>query len=110
MRKVITSLLLLLVCTAASLAAGTRWESVNAPGRVTMMTERNAEGSDQVEVGVSEGYIYVTCQRPTTIKVFTILGQLISQETLQPGTHRLRMVSKGIYILKTADVTRRVTI
>lgn len=90
--------------------AAPKWESVNVSGQMAALTERTAETSESVEVIVNDGYIYVSCQRPTTVKVFTILGQLISQETLPAGTHRLRMSSKGIYILKAADVTRRVTI
>ncbi len=109
MRKVIATLLLFLCVAVASAAA--RWESVNAAGRQALPTERLTDGSDAgVDVTVSEGYIYVTCTRPTAVKVFTILGQLVSQETLPAGTHRLRMSSKGIYILKVADQTRRVTI
>ncbi len=109
MRKVIATLLLFLCVAVASAAA--RWESVNAAGRQAPPTERLTDGSDAgVDVTVSEGYIYVTCTRPTAVKVFTILGQLVSQETLPAGTHRLRMSSKGIYILKVADQTRRVTI
>ncbi len=109
MRKILAILLLLLCMTTASMAAP-KWESVNVTGHTATLIERSAESNDNVEVSVGDGYIYVSCQRPTTVKVFTILGQLISQETLPAGTHRLRMSSKGIYILKAADVTRRVTI
>lgn len=109
MRKGI-AILLLLLCMAVVSMAAPKWESVNVSGQMAALTERTAETSESVEVIVNDGYIYVSCQRPTTVKVFTILGQLISQETLPAGTHRLRMSSKGIYILKAADVTRRVTI
>ncbi len=108
MRKVIATILVLL-CVVAAVAASPKWESVFVPGRSTAVTERTAD-SDTVEVSVSDGYIYVSCTRPTNVKVFTILGQLISQETLRAGSHRLHMASRGIYILKAADITRRITI
>ncbi|MDE6814361.1 MAG: T9SS type A sorting domain-containing protein, partial [Duncaniella sp.] len=59
----------------------------------------------------NDSAIYVTSQHQVSVKVFTILGQLISQETLPAGTHRLQMSAKGIYILKIGtNITRRVTI
>lgn len=61
-------------------------------------------------MAVRDSCIYVTSPRQVSVKVFTILGQLISQETLPAGTHRLQMSAKGIYILKLGTTTRRVTI
>lgn len=87
--------------------AAPRWEAVDAPGRI--FTEQRSD-SDRVEVAVREGAIYVSSQHQVSVKVFTILGQLISQETLPVGTHRLQMSAKGIYILKIGTATRRVTI
>lgn len=110
MRKVIATIMLLLLSVAVASVAAPKWESVNASGRVAALTDYSSDMTDSIEVGVSDGCIYVSCARPVTVKVFTILGQLIGQETLQAGTHRLRIASKGIYILKAADVTRRVTI
>ena len=73
-----------------------------------MQTERiDAENPD---VRVSEGYVYVTTTRSVTVKVFSILGQLISQETIQPGISRFRLPSRGIYILKVGTLTKRITI
>lgn len=91
-----------------SSGASPRWEAVDAPGRI-FTTEQRIE-SDGVDVAVSDSSIYISSQRQVTVKVFTILGQLISQGTLQAGTHRLQMSAKGIYILKIGTTTRRVTI
>lgn len=87
--------------------AAPRWEAVDAPGRI--FTEQRSD-SDRTEEAVREGAIYISSQHQVSIKVFTILGQLISQETLPAGTHRLQMSAKGIYILKIGTTTRRVTI
>ncbi len=105
MRRFI-AILLILVSLAAS-AAVARWEVVEVPGQ--LFTEQRAEG-DPVDVVVKDGYLYVACSKTVSVKVFTILGQLISQETLPPGTHRLQMSAKGIYILKVGSSTRRITI
>lgn len=84
-----------------------RWEQIDASGRV--FTEQRTD-PDWAEVAVRDSSIYVSVQRTVNIKVFTILGQLISQETLPAGTHRLQIGSKGIYILKIGTTTRRVII
>lgn len=90
------------ICLGANAASA--WERTG--GKI--QTERiEVEGAD---VRVSEGYVYVTTSRPTTVKVFSILGQLISQETIQPGISRFRLPSRGIYILKVGDITKRITI
>lgn len=89
------------------LAAAPRWESVTAPTRPASEQRIGAEGAD---LEVREGSIYVWATKPVTVKVFTILGQLISQESLGQGVHRLNLGAKGIYIVKIGASTRRVTI
>lgn len=95
------------LCALLSEGAAPRWESVDSPGRI--FTEQRAD-AEAVDVAVRDSCIYVTSPRQVSVKVFTILGQLISQETLPAGTHRLQMSAKGIYILKLGTTTRRVTI
>lgn len=90
-------------------AARPVWEQVSVP------SPQHQAGADEVaaertSVTVRGGYIYVTCARPENVKIFTILGQLVSQQTLPAGTSRLRLKERGVYILKTDSLTRRVTI
>lgn len=101
--------LIAFVVISALLSSGAspRWEAVDAPGRI--FTEQRSD-PDWTDVAVRDGAIYIASQRQVSVKVFTILGQLISQETLPAGTHRLTMSAKGIYILKIGTTTRRVTI
>ncbi len=79
-----------------------RWETVQ-----TIVSELS-EGT--FDVAVRDHYIYVYSPQPINIKLFTILGQLVSQGSLPAGTSRLRLNSRGIYILKAGDVTRRINI
>lgn len=90
------------VCLGANAASA--WERTG--GR----TQTERIDADSPEIRVSEGYVYVSTSRTTTVKVFSILGQLISQETIQPGVSRFRLPSRGIYILKVGDITKRITI
>ena len=57
-----------------------------------------------------DDYIYIHSDKPITVKLFSILGQLISQETVKAGTHRIHLKSRGIYILRAGTATRRITI
>lgn len=107
MRRILLTAVIVLTALLSS-GASPRWESVNAPGRI--FSEQHSDSSEWTDVAVKDSCIYIASQRPVSVKVFTILGQLISQETLQPGVHRLPMKAKGIYILKIGTTTRRVTI
>ncbi len=82
-----------------------------APGWETISSSTADLGdSDRIDVVVKDGYIYITTNHVVNVKIFSILGQLISQKTLQPGTSRLRVPARGIYILKAGTYTRRVTV
>lgn len=82
-----------------------RWEETE---HRTQQSERT-EGED-IAISTRDGYIYVTTSRAVIVKLFSILGQLISQENLPSGTHRLRVATRGVFILKAGTVTRRITL
>lgn len=106
MRKFFISCTLALAALVAD-AAPPAWEGVNAP-RPEIVQEM--EMDSQTEIVVRDGAIYLWVAKPTNVKIFSILGQLISSENLQPGLHRLRLTSRGIYILQAGSTTRRVTL
>lgn len=83
------------------------WEETD---RVPPSGDRTQVDSDGPEIVVRDSWIYVSTNRPITIKIYSILGQLISQDSLPAGTYRLHVASRGIYILKAGPITRRITI
>lgn len=88
-------------------AASPTWEEVASPQPSVVQSL----GTDsQTEVIVRDGYIYISTHEPMTVKIFSILGQQIHQETIAAGLHRLRLNSKGIFILKAGSLTKRVTL
>lgn len=112
MRKTIQILTaaLLAACLSFPVAArqaAPRWEPVVTEQAADL---DSASEPDRVEVEVRDGYIYVTTLRPASVKVLSILGQLISQQNIPAGTSRLRISARGIYILKIGTITKRVTI
>lgn len=104
MRKYIVSILLLLA-TSAPLSAQKNWEEMESAQIVAERID-----SEFLEITVKDGYVYVTTSKPVTVKIFSILGQLISQKNIPAGTSRTHISSRGIYILKVGSVTKRITI
>lgn len=92
--------------SATAFAART-WESVE---RMPVPVSESVVQSDDIVAVVSEGYLYITVKQRTTVRLFTILGQPVVQETLVPGTYRFRLTTRGIYLLKAGGATRRITL
>lgn len=81
------------------------------PG-VWELSEQIATDSDSDPIAIERrgGVVFLTVQRTCTVKVFTLLGQLVSQEVLRPGAHRLVLRTKGIYIVRVGSWARRITV
>ena len=54
--------------------------------------------------------IIIITDRRVEVRVFTILGQLVSRGEVQPGTSELNINSRGIYIVKIENVTQKVAL
>ena len=103
MRRLIL-LIAVALCFCCEANAASAWE------RTGDKIQSERLDAEMPEIRVSDGFVYVSTTRTTTVKVFSILGQLISQETIQPGISRFRLPSRGIYILKVGSLTKRITI
>lgn len=60
-------------------------------------------------VRVAPGQVVVSSSQQIQIKIFTILGQLVSNETLPPGVNKLSL-SHGVYIVKVGDLTCKIAV
>lgn len=102
-------LILSLILTAAAAWCGPlKWEDASRP--VDNQAVHQSIDTEGVDITVKDGWVYVTASRPVTVRIFSILGQPIITETMQPGTYRLHLASRGIYILRVGSATRRITI
>lgn len=109
LRRFLTACFLLLLTVAAA-DASRKWEEVSRMPGVNIEQRNDIEISDNFSVTIVDNFVYVSVSRTTSVKIFTILGQPIVQETLQPGIYRYRLASRGIYLLKAGSSTRRLTI
>lgn len=104
--------LLAISLTAAAFTCGAvgGWEATDKNMTAAERAAYERLDNDGPDVWARDGYIYISAQRPVTVKIFSILGQLISQESVPAGTYRLHLASRGIYILKAGALTRRITL
>ena len=63
-----------------------------------------------LEIKAAPGLILISNSSQVQIKVFTILGRLVSNETLPPGNSRLQLPTHGVYIVKVGDLTCKVAV
>ncbi len=104
-----------LILTLAALLLGAvlwgstpKWEAV---GRM-LPTDQTSDisGAALREVRVADGYVYVAIVQESDVKVVTILGQTVACQRLRPGSYRMKLPSRGVYLLKVGDSTRRITL
>lgn len=107
LRHILTAMVLV-VSIQASAASSPTWEDVNALPREIVAKE--TADSDISALGISGGYVYISVRQTSSIKIFTILGQLVTQQQLKPGTYRIKLLQRGVYLLKAGSITRRIAI
>jgi hypothetical protein len=83
------------------------WE----PARADKLQESKVvKHTSDVEVRVLHDTILISTPRPVSVKVFSILGQLISQENLPAGSSQLSLGMHGVFIVKIGAFTCKVAL
>ena len=106
--------LLVILTFAISLGLGNvalaevQWRETNR--EVQGKTWNDPRTSDGIEIYGRNGTITIVTPKRITVRVYTILGQMVSQATLQPGTSELRLNSRGIYLVRIGNLTQKVAI
>jgi hypothetical protein len=110
MRRFLISFAILLasISFASQISAQMQWRDgspdINTPSLV------DPRVSDGVEIFSKDGCIIVRSTHRVQVKIFTILGQLVSQATIGPGASTLKINARGIYIVKIGNVTQKVAL
>lgn len=63
-----------------------------------------------IEIKSANNVIIINTNHTVQIKVFTILGRLVSNETLPAGRSQLILPAHGVYIVKVGDLTCKVAV
>ena len=65
---------------------------------------------EEIEIQTLPSVIMLNINQTSKIEIFSILGRLLSSETLPPGSYEYRVESHGIYIVKIGDMTCKVAL
>lgn len=108
MKKLITYVTILFasIIFAGNAIAQMQWREVS--NEILVSSTESKISSDGIEIFGKDGCIVVRLPQKAQVKVFTILGQLVSQAELNAGTSMLKLNSRGIYIVKVGNVTQKV--
>lgn len=106
-KRHITVTALLFAATVLPVCAANRgWEPVKTERSDAKSVVRDTE----IEIKAASGVIIVTANHPVQVKVFTILGRLVSSETAPAGRSQLILPAHGVYIVKVGDLTCKVAV
>lgn len=103
---IFSAILTTLFLSAPIQAAAAKWELVRSERPDAKTVEKDGD----IEIKTAKGTIIISSPKPVSIKIFTILGQLVSQENLPAGISQLNLNSHGIFIVKTSELTCKVAI
>lgn len=96
----------LLTAAVSVRAAGRPWEQLKTERADAKSVARDTD----VEIKTAPSTIVVSCNKPMSVKVYTILGQLVSAETVAAGTSQLHIPGHGVYIVKISSITCKVAL
>lgn len=91
------------ICAASGTPA---WEPVKTEIRDAKSVMKHPD----IEILTAPSTIIVNCSRQVDIKIFTILGRVVSSETLPPGVSRLSVGAHGVYIVKVGELTCKIAL
>lgn len=92
--------------SAPAYAAPGKWEQIRAERSDTHIVASDAD----TQIHAAKGVVVIVASRPVQVKIYTILGQLVSRETLPQGISQITIQPHGVYIIKTGDLTCKVAL
>lgn len=102
--------LFIIVCMAGiSLCSGAaikKWE----PSKVSVEDAKVISKDTSLEIYSLPSLIVINTSQPVKIEIFTILGRLVSAESLPAGRHEFAVDVHGVYIIKAGDLTCKVAL
>ena len=109
MRRLLAILTMVIALGLGNVAlAEVQWHETNRD--VQGKTWNDPRTSDGIEIYGRNGTITIVTPKRINVRVYTILGQMVSQATLQPGTSELRLGTRGIYLVRIGNLTQKVAI
>ena len=63
-----------------------------------------------IEGSSKDGSIYIRTPRKVQVVVYTILGQIVTDRTINPGLSELKIGVRGIYLVKIEGQTQKIAL
>ena len=63
-----------------------------------------------IVVSSKDGSIYIRTPRKVQVIVYTILGQIVTDRTINPGLSELKIGVRGIYLVKIEGQTQKIAL
>lgn len=63
-----------------------------------------------IEVFSAPNIVMLKVNHNVEVRIFTILGKLISSQNLEPGVYEYKLDAHGIYIIKTEDTSCKIAL
>lgn len=105
-KRLATYIIAFTLLAAPMAAAPKGWEPVKTERADAKTVSRDSD----VEVKSASGVIIITANHPVQVKIFTILGRLVSNETVTSGSSQLQLPAHGVYIVKIGEMTCKVAV
>jgi len=102
------AILLVMLTLSQTAVAELQWRETNREVHGKSLVDTRV--SDGIEIYGSKGTITIVTPRRIVVRVYTILGQMISQATLSAGTSELHLESRGVYLVKIGSLTQKVAL
>ena len=64
----------------------------------------------EIEIFSAPNIIMIKVNQESEVRIFTILGKLISSQSLKPGIYEYHMDAHGVYIIKTENNSSKIAI
>lgn len=96
----------ILLFSSGVLMAAPRWEPMHADISIAKSVSKEADK----EILSMPSVILLNLHQQEKVEVFTILGRLVVEESLPPGSYQLNVEGHGIYIVKIGDLTCKVAL
>ncbi|MEF9924137.1 MAG: hypothetical protein RR061_07310 [Muribaculaceae bacterium] len=112
MRRLIVSCAIIIIAFVVSInldaQSQPQWHEVTYEVNLPSLVDPHT--SDGIEIYSKDGTIIIKTPKNVQVKVFTILGQLISQDVINRGVSELKINSRGIFIIKIGGITQKIAL
>lgn len=77
---------------------------------VKVQDPKKKKKSADTEIKVDGTSVVIETKCEVEVRIYTIIGRLVSSAKIQPGTARLPLPAHGIYIVRLGDETTKVAV